>query len=130
MPKCVKIRRKKRQVCIGDLDTEITIRTRDLDDSIDSTDEVLSFTTVLTAWAMVETLKDVFIVDEVTGGDQPVSHRIVIRVPDITIDAANWVNFGSENYRILGQTDYDERGEFLELMCTVRGDDDREAADA
>ena len=130
MPKCIKIKRKHRQVCIGDIDEEIEIQTRAISTKIGADNEDYVFTTVLTLWALVETLKDVFIIDEVVGGDIPISHKLIIRKPDEAITSSNWVLLNNERYRIVVQTDYDERGEYLELMCTRRGDEDREAAHA
>lgn len=129
MPKCIKIKRKHRQVCIGDLDEQIAIQTRASDDSF-SADESFTFTTVLTPWAMVETLNNVFIVDEVTASDVQATHAFTIRVPSINISGEFWVLFKSKRYRIIDQVDLEERGEFLKLMCAVRGSNTRKAADA
>lgn len=30
MPRCIKIRRKKRQICIGDLDSKITLENQNI----------------------------------------------------------------------------------------------------
>lgn len=130
MSKCVKLRRKKTQVCIGDLDTLIDIRTRSVDKSFGSK-EGMTFTTVFSPWAMVETPKDLFIIDDVaTGREEQVTHRFTIRFPDQTVSAANWVRVGTTLYRILGQLNFENRGEFLQIPCTERGAQDKEASNA
>lgn len=129
MPRCQKIKAKRRQVCIGDLDRIIAIQTRGSDDSFEA-EESFTFTTVFSPFAMLETLKDVFIIDKVTGGDKQVTHAFTIIFPSQDVSGENWVFFNSTRYKILGQENLDERSEFLKLLCAVRGADDREAANA
>ena len=129
MPKCIKLKRKHRQVCIGDMDEIIAIQTRTADNSFGA-EESFTFNTTFSPFSMVETLKDVFIVDDVTGGDIQVTHGFTIRVPDDDVSGEFWVLFKDKRYRILGQEDLDERGEFLKLLCAVRGSDTKAAADA
>lgn len=129
MPRCVKLKRKHRQVCVGDLDTSIDIQGRSLDDDIDSV-EVEGFTTLFSPWAMVETLRGVFVVDGVNGGDIEATHRFTIRFPDSVISGENWILSKNQRYRILDQEDYEERGEFLAILCTKRGVDTQGASDA
>ena len=129
MPRCQKIRRKKRSVCIGDLDTEIAIQTRSLDDSLDG-QETEIFTTVFTAFAMMETLRGVFVVDQVSGGDIEATHAWTIRFPDEVVTGENWILVNSKRFRILDQENLEERNDWLKLLCTSRGSVDREAASA
>jgi len=129
MPKCIKLKRKHRQVCIGDRNEQIDLQTRASNNEF-SAKESFTFTTVLTPWAMVETLKNEFILDEVTGGDVQATHAFTIIVPSIAISGEFWVLFKSKRYRVLDQVDFEERGEYLKLMCTVRGSVTKAAADA
>ena len=129
MPRCIKLKRKKTQVCIGDLDQVVAIQSRALSTGFNS-GESATYTTVFSPWAMVETLKDIFIIDAVTGDEVEATHRFTIRFPDINVSGERWVLFDSKRYRIAGQTNLEERSEFLQLLCTQRGADDKEAANA
>lgn len=129
MPKCIKLKQKHRQVCIGDMRNQIDIRTRNVDKSFGSK-EGMTFTTVFSPSAMVETPKSLFIIDEVNGGDVQVTHKFTIRFPDAEISSENWIRFETNLYRIIGQTDLEERHEFIELMATRRGAEDKEASNA
>jgi head-tail adaptor len=130
MARCQKLRRKKRTVCAGDLDTLIDIQCRALDDGFDDPEETESFTTVDSPWAMVETLRGVFVVDSVNGGDIEATHRFTIRFPDTVTTGENWVLANNKRYRILDQQNFEERNEWLQILCTERGAVGMEAADA
>lgn len=130
MPKCVKIRRKHRQICIGDLDKVIDIQTRSLDDGFTVETETEKFTTIFSPWSMLETVKGIFIVDEVNGGDIEATHRFTIRFPDQTISGENWILFKNKRYSILDQQNFEELDEFLQLLCIEKGSKDRNAASA
>jgi len=130
MPKCVKIRRKHRQICIGDLDKIIDIQNRSLDDGFDNDTELEEFTTFLSPWSMLETVKGIFVVDEVNGGDIEVTHRFTIRFPDDAITGENWILFKEKRYSILSQQNFEELDEFLQLLCVEKGSKDRKAASA
>ena len=129
MPTCVKIRGKRRQVCIGDLDKIIAIQSRATANAFD-TGEDFAFTTVFSPHAMIETLKNVFVIDEANSTEIEATHGFTIIFPSQTVSGALWVNFNSKRYRIVGQENLDERDEFLRLLCTQRGSDTREAANA
>lgn len=129
MPKCTRIRRKHRKVCIGDLDNQINVVRRSLSKGMDSKEEAVFVPVLANAWAKIETLRGVFVVDQVNGGDQEATHRFTIVFPEgIEISGELWVQFDGKNYRILDQDDFEERHEFLDLMCTVRGDQTKDAA--
>lgn len=130
MPKCEKIRRKHRQICIGDLDKFIEIQTRSLDDSLNTEAETEAFTTVLSLDSMLETVKGIFVVDLVNGGDIEATHRFTIRLPDIAISGENWILFKEKRYSILNQENFEELDEFLQLLCVQKGSTSRNAASA
>jgi len=130
MPKCVKIRRKHRQICIGDLDKVIAIQDRSLDDGFDSETEVEEFTTLFSPWSMLETVKGIFVVDEVNGGDIEVTHRFTIRFPEEAITGEKWILFSDQRYSILSQENFEELSEFLQLLCVKKGSINRNAASA
>lgn len=129
MPKCVKIRRKHRQVCIGDLDTIIALQDRALTPSESSVDasEVFSNSNP-DVWAMMETKLGETIFDG-TGTERDVTHRFYIRFLD-DITAETWISFNSKRIDILDVENLDERSEFLLLRCTNRGLDTNRANDA
>ena len=129
MPRCVKIRGKRRLVCIGDLDRTIAIQSRAAADGYDDGED-FTFTTVFSPMAMLETLKNVFVVDLVNGNDIEATHGFSIVFPSQEISSDLWVLFNSQRYRIVGQENLDERSDFLRLLCTQRGSTTREAADA
>jgi len=128
MPKCIKLKQKHRQVCIGDMRDQIDILTRSLSSGVGVATSA-TFTTVFSPRTMVETPRSLFIVDEVDGEVQ-VTHKFTIRFPDAEISSANWIRFETNLYRIIGQTDLEERHEFIELMATRRGAEDKEASNA
>ncbi len=128
MPKCVKIRRKHRQVCIGDLRDEVTLQDRALTPSNTSVDANEVFTENAIVFAMVETSQG----ETSFGGtdtEQDVTHKFTIRFLD-GITAETWVNFNGDRFDILDTQDYEERHEYLVLRCTNRGIDTNRANDA
>ena len=121
MPKCVKIRRKKRQVCIGDLDTEIILSKRSikgLTTSDPNFDE--SFTAQTTVWAMVETVSGETGFDG-TNTEVVITDRFYVRY-DPSVDAETWIELDGINYRIINTTDLDRRRQFTLINATIRGD--------
>jgi len=118
----VKIRRKKRQVCIGDLDTEIVLQNRSIVPPVSgSSDFDENFTPNSTVWAAVNTVSGKTFFDGV-GTETNITHEIFIRY-DVTITAEVWVLLDSRRFDILDVEDLDERNEFMKLLCVDRGSD-------
>lgn len=126
MPNCVKLRRKRRQVCIGDLDELITLQDRQITPSLTSVDATETFTdTNPDVWAMVETVSGETIFDD-TNTERDVTHRFTIRFID-GITAETWISFDGDRIDILNVEDYEGRHEFLLLRASNRGVDTNEA---
>lgn len=126
MPKCVKIQRKKRQPCIGDMDELITLQGRTLTpptSGVDATEEFAD--TNPDVWALLETVSGETLFDN-TGTERDVTHRFTINfISGVTSEA--WVLFNSERLDILTVEDLEERHEFLMLRASNRGVDTNEA---
>lgn len=120
MPRCQKIRRKKRQVCIGDLDTEIVLQDRQITEPLfGSPDFGEAFTATATVWAAVNTVSGKTYFDGVST-DINITHEILIRY-DASVTTETWVSLGGRRIDILHAEDLDERGQFMKLLCSDSG---------
>jgi len=121
MPVCSYKKRKNRKICIGDLDTEITIDSRDITPpSGYSVDFVETFTGTVVAWALIETVSGKSIFDS-TNIERTLTHNIYIRF--ITgLTAENWIVLKGQRVDIIEVEDYENRSEFMVLKCNDRGD--------
>ncbi len=124
MPTCVRISRKKRHVCIGDMREKIDITLRSLQAPVDgSVDFSESLTALQTVWAMLETKAGVEIFDG-TNLKGVATHFFYIRfLAGIDIDIDKWVTFKAQHYTIIDVQNLEERDEFLLLRCALRGDE-------
>lgn len=123
MPKCERIRRRKRQPCIGDLDTLVYLENRTQTPpqfgTVDFTEE---FTPASNGpvWALVNTVRGKEYFDE-TGVGTQITHEMVIRF-DETITDETWIRMeDGRRIDILNFEDLDERHEWLYLQCTDKG---------
>lgn len=120
MPKCVRIKPKHRQYCIGDLRDEITLFNR----SIQAPDQggvdfEEDFEVNVIVLAAVETVDGETIFDE-SNQERVVTHKIGIRfLPGITQET--WVDIKTKRLDILTVENFEERDEWLVLKCTNRG---------
>jgi len=126
MPKCVKIRRKHRKVCIGDLNTQIIIKSRDSNPQ--NFVPSVGFTIVSTPWALWQTVRGEEIFDD-TNTSERVTDTAIIRY-DATITKEFFVELDSKNYRILDVEDFERRAEWMLLLMTNRGITTKEVNDA
>jgi len=126
MPTCVKIRRKKRQPCIGDMNEIITLQGRTLTPPTSGVDATEEFTdSNPDVWALIETVSGETMFDD-TGTERDVTHMFVIRF--ITgISSETWILFNNERLDILSVEDLDGRQEFLKLRASNRGIETNEA---
>ena len=128
MPKCKKLRRKKRQVCLGDLDNQIVLQDRTITAPTSGVDASETFTTNDTVDAMVETSRGETIFDG-TNTEVDVTHKFTIRfISGIT--AETWISFNSDRFDILDVENLEERDEWLVLRATNRGVDTNTASQA
>jgi hypothetical protein len=117
MPRCIKIRRKRRQVCIGDLDTLVTIKSR-----VTTTKNFVAsvvFQVHSAPFVMWETIEGVEIFDETNTGT--ISTDMIILRNDATVTKELFVELDGVHFRILSVEDLDRRNEFMVLMLTERG---------
>jgi len=126
MPVCKKIKSIKRQICIGDLKDRIELSIRSQVSKNDGKiKSIMDFTSLATVWAKVTTTRGSQLFDGVEISD-PFTHQIEIRFRD-DIDAEKWIDFKDNRYDIVDVQDYDERNEFLLLLCKKKGDQTKEA---
>ena len=120
MPKCIKIRTKKRQVCIGDLNNLIKLQIRDIVAPVfGSPDYDEQFTDAAEVWAGIDTVSGKTFFDGV-GTETSITHYFYIRY-DATVTSETWVEFDNRRFDILTTNNLDERKEFMQLVCVDRG---------
>jgi len=129
MPECKKIRRKKRQVCVGDLDTLVSLSSRAIQAPNDSeADYTEEFTPKADVWALLQTVSGESIFDSV-GQEVDVTDHVYIRyIAGVTQE--DWIDIDDQRLDILDVEDLDRRKEFQLLRCTNRGLNTKEATHA
>lgn len=126
---CSKIRRKKRQVCVGDLNTEIILQDRAITEPLfGDPDFDENFTDTATVWAAVNTVDGKTFFDGVST-DTNITHEIFIRY-DATVTAETWIELGGQRIDILRVQNLEERNQFMKLICSDRGATSAEASKA
>jgi SPP1 family predicted phage head-tail adaptor len=129
MPECKKIKRPKRILCIGDLDSLIKLHTRAISaPAYGNVDFDEGFNDPPDTWAMVTTVKGKTFFDGAET-ETPITHEIGIRF-DSTVTAETWITLNNERLDILNVEDLDGRQEWMWLQCTDRGDVAKDATKA
>lgn len=125
-----RLRRPKRVVCAGDLDTWITLQDRAIETpDFGDTNFGEVFSGGRTVAAKVVTVGQKTMFDR-ANVEQVLTHKITIYF-DPKITAETWILLeGGTRLDIINTDNLDERGTFLDLYCTVRGSQDVEAARA
>ncbi len=119
MPKCIKLQRKKRLPCVGDLNTEITLQDRAITPPTTTVDFSETFTENAVVWAMMNTVRGKTAFDG-AGVEKDISHEFTIRW--LTgVDSETWILFENERYDIIDTEDLEERHEWLVLRCAKLG---------
>ena len=131
MPRLQRITRPRRRVPAGDLDTLIFIESRErraaLDGEVDAKLEFWPDDDCPEIWLACARSLAAPVFDGVST-DRRVTHEIVFRHED-GITTENWVRLESgRRLDIVSMDAYDERGEFLMLLCEDTGSIDRRAA--
>ena len=130
MPRCIKLKRKKRQVCIGDLDTLIDLQDRVITPPESGVDASETFTDACPdIWAKMETGRGQTIFDG-TDTAQDVTHIFTIRFIEGVVTAETWIRFKGQRFDIIDVEDLEERNEWLMLRCSNRGTEDNLASEA
>ncbi len=119
MPKCIQLKRKKREPCIGDLDTLITLQDRAIQPLTTTVDFTESFTENSIVWAMVSTVRGK---TEFDGADieRSITHEFTIRFID-GVSNETWVLLNNERYDIIDTENLEERDEWMILRCAKLG---------
>ncbi len=115
------LRRNHRKICLGDLRTRVTLSNREITEPIfGQTDFGEDFPAPKVVWSMVRTINGRNIFNGVDT-DIALSHEITIRY-DTTIDAQTWVQFtDGTRLDVIDVQDYEERNEYMVLLCRARG---------
>lgn len=126
MPTLERLKRRRRRVCIGDLDSRVRIYHRSQVPPVaGSVDAAFAFQAVESdgqVWARVETVGGRTIFDGVAN-DRRVTHEVTIRHM-AGVNSGSWVvlSDGTRLDVVLAEQ-FDERGEFIRLFCDARGSD-------
>ncbi len=128
MPKCVKLKRKKRQVCIGDLDTVIVLQSRAITPPTTNVDFAESFTGLATVWARMGTGRGKTSFDD-SEIEVDITHEFTIRFL-AGVTSETWVLFENRRFDIIDVEDLEERHEWMILRCALRGINTKAVNDA
>lgn len=120
MPKRIIIKKKKHQICLGDLKDRIVIQDRNIKAPQNGPDFSEKFDRNRTRKALINTVSGKVFFDGV-GKETPITHNIYFRF-DKNITNENWILFKKERYKILQLTNLDERNKWFLAECTDRGD--------
>lgn len=125
-----KIKRKKRQACIGGMNDRIVLQGRAIKPPIfGDPDFDETFTDNSTVWATINTVTGKTFFDGVNT-DIPITHSIIIEF-DTTVTTEIWIELeDGRRVDILSVENLDERSEFMRLTCTDRGNKTVEATKA
>lgn len=118
MPACERVRRRKKKICVGDLDTKIIIKRRTSGaQGFSATNQFAIHSEPFALW---ETVRGIAVFDE--ANTQTTATEMVIIRYDAAVTKEFFVELDSINYRILSAENIDKRDEWTELLLTSRGD--------
>jgi SPP1 family predicted phage head-tail adaptor len=127
MATCEKVKIKKREVCIGDLDRIISLKVRSLVGDSNSADFLLNFTNDGDVWAAIQTTANGEVFFDGMNTEVITTHKFYINYISLFTQEI-WIEFEGNNYDIINVEDLDERHEFLKLNCVIRGSNSNEAS--
>ena len=117
------VRRRRRIIAIGDLNSRINLLVRALKSRFATGDDDESgFTTFASPWAMVETESGVQTFDSIAQGPKATHYFYIRYRSDIT--AQTYVDYKGDLYDIMYCENLDGRKEFMCLQCKLTGPDD------
>ncbi len=130
MPRCIRIQKKKRGICIGDMRDEILLQNRSIAPPVLASDPdyTETFEDDDTTFSLIETVSGKTYFDGVDT-ETTITHHIYIRY-DETVTAETWIEFNSKRIDILDVEDLDERQEYMKLVCHETGLVEKAAAEA
>lgn len=133
MPKCVKKRIPRIEICAADLNKKIAIQRRVLEPPLPGdVQPILTFIDIANPWAAIETPTGAskFLGVNINDGTTHifiVRYRALISALEV---GNNFVLFNDRRFRILNVTNMNEDNIFLAIECTERGEDDKDANEA
>lgn len=147
---CVRIKGKKREPCIDDLDRIVTLKNRSITPpkggSVDFTevfsdleineDDLVggSFSNAFSnsfqvsdqglqdgeVWAMIESLSSAATIFDEVNQEQAISHKLLVYFV-AGVTAETWVEFEDQRFDVVKAEDLDLRHEWIMLYCNLRG---------
>jgi SPP1 family predicted phage head-tail adaptor len=128
MPNCTTLKRKRREPCIGDLDTLITLQDRTITPPTTTVDFSETFTENAIVWAMINTVRGKTTFDS-ANVERDITHEFTVRF--LTgVDSETWILHEDERYDILDAEDLEERHEWIVLRCAKLGPTSKAVNDA
>lgn len=131
MPSLERLKRRRRRVCIGDLDSIVRVYHRaqvpPVSGSVDAAFALAAVSGDGSVWARVETVSGRTVFDGVAN-DRRVTHTVAIRrLAGVTSESWVVLEDGTRLDVVLAET-LDERGEFMVLLCDARGSEAKPAS--
>lgn len=122
MPRCQPIQKKRRNVCIGDMEDEIILENRAIQapdfDKVDFDEEFTAPNPPV--WSMIDTVQGKTFFDGVST-ERDITHWVYINF-DTTVTAETWVKLADgRRLDILKVENLDERSDYMLLHCEDRG---------
>ena len=116
---------------MGDLRDRITLQRRKIEaPTHGETSHAENFDASREVWARVTTTMGKTIFDGVGTGDVSITHEVLLR-HDSGVTSETWIELADGTHLdVVRPENYDERGEFLRLLCVARGSRDKEASKA
>lgn len=133
MAVCVKIKRKKKQVCVGSLNRRVEIYQRIIKAPFNPTNEFTNyddeFSLLRTVWALIQTPKGTNVFDQVERSESKVTHYFYIAYFD-GLTQENWIVYKNNRYDILDVINLEEQNLYYRLDCFFRGSVGKDASKA
>ena len=128
---CRVIKRDRRRVRVGDLRDRITLQRRKIEAPVHGeTSHAEKFDASREVWAAVTTTTGKTLFDGVGTGDVAITHEVLIR-HDPAVTSETWIELADGTHLdVVRPENYDERGEFLRLLCVARGSRNKEDSKA
>ena len=127
MGKLIINRRQSRSPQVGDMRERIGLYTRSLTEpDFGEVKMDQDYTLIAEVWAAVQTVKGKKLFAGVQTDDKDITEIFTIRYrSDVTSETI--VKFRDDYYKIVKPNDLDRRKRFIELLCTEKGEADKEA---
>lgn len=120
-----KIRRARRELCVGDLRDRIILQDRSIQSpEFESFDFSEKFESMGGVWASIQTVGGKTLFDGHQQRDLSVTHEVGIRY-DARVDAETWLLMeDGRRLDVIDSENLDERSEWIVFQCTDRGSQD------